>query len=193
MRITTDRTVIRAFMEKDASGLLEYQSNPRTNCFKGDCLDSITEALAYMERGPKEMLRYAVCLKEDDRIIGEVFALPEKGDTYSVGWHFNQRFEGQGYAREAATAFFEYLFEEVGARRIYGYVEEDNVRSQRLCERLGMRMEGCFREFVSFVSNPDGTPRYEDTRVYAILSREWESQLRAVKAPRYDEQSDYYF
>lgn len=62
---------------------------------------------------------------------------------------------------------------EAGARRIYGFVEDDNIRSKRLCERLGMRREGCFKEFVTFVNNPDGSPKYEDTCVYAILEKEW--------------------
>lgn len=193
MRITTDRTVIRTFMKKDASGLLEYLSDSRASRFNGGRPGSVPDALAYIEREPKDTLRYAVCLKETDRIIGEVFAKPENGDTYSVGWLLNQRFEGQGYAREAAMALIDYLFGKADARRIYAYVEEDNTRSQRLCERLGMRMEGCFREFISFVSNPDGTPRYEDIRIYAILRTEWEQQLRTAKIPRYDEQSNYYF
>lgn len=47
-------------------------------------------------------------------------------------------------------------------------MEDDNIRSKRLCERLGMRREGCFKEFVTFVNNPDGSPKYEDTCVYAI-------------------------
>ena len=68
----------------------------------------------------------------------------------------------------------EWLFHrEAGARRIYGFVEDDNIRSKRLCERLGMRREGCFKEFVTFVNNPDGSPKYEDTCVYAILEKEW--------------------
>ncbi len=61
------------------------------------------------------------------------------------------------------------------ARRIYGFVEDDNIRSKRLCERLGMRREGCFKEFVTFINNPNGTPKYEDTRVYSILKKEWNS------------------
>lgn len=36
-----------------------------------------------------------------------------------------------------------------------------------------MRHEGCFKEFVTFVNNPDGSPKYEDTCVYAILEKEW--------------------
>ena len=99
--------------------------------------------------------------------------LAEIRDTYNVGWHFNKRFEGKGFACEAAAGLLDYLFREAGARRIYGFVEDDNIRSKRLCERLGMRREGCFKEFVTFVNNPDGSPKYEDTCVYAILEKEW--------------------
>jgi hypothetical protein len=36
-----------------------------------------------------------------------------------------------------------------------------------------MRKEACFEEFISFVNNPNGTPKYENTFVYAILKKEW--------------------
>ena len=175
MIIETKHLIIRYFQEKDVAGLLEYLSHPRVNCFVGDRLCSVESALAYISNTPKDMLRYAVCLKEDDSIIGDVFALREYTDTFSVGWHFNQRFEGKGLAYEAATGLLDYLFHDSGARRIYGFVEDDNLRSKRLCERLGMRHEGCMKEFISFVCHPDGTPRYEDTCIYAILNKEWKS------------------
>lgn len=53
-------------------------------------------------------------------------------------------------------------------------MEDDNFRSQKLCEHLGMRKEGCFMEFISFTQNEDGTSKYEDTLQYAILKKEWE-------------------
>ena len=171
--IETERIIIRNFKQKDAEGLLEYLSHPRVNCFAGDRLCSREAAWAYMQYSPKDMLRYAVSLKKDDFIIGDVFALRENEDTYNVGWHFNKRFEGKGFACEAAAGLLDYLFREAGARRIYGFVEDDNIRSKRLCERLSMRREGCFKEFVTFVNNPDGSPKYEDTCVYAILEKEW--------------------
>ena len=55
----------------------------------------------------------------------------------------NLAYAGKGCAYEAARAFFDYLFREKGARRIYAYTEDDNLPSQRLCERLGMRWRGC--------------------------------------------------
>ena len=85
----------------------------------------------------------------------------------------NDKYQGKGYAYEAAQAFFDYLFKERGVRRIYAYTEDNNIASQHLCEKLGMRQEGLFKEFISFVKNPDGTPHYENTYQYAVLRKEW--------------------
>lgn len=39
--------------------------------------------------------------------------------------------------------------------------------------RIGMRREGIFMEFVSFINVPDGNPIYENIIQYAILKKEW--------------------
>ena len=114
--IETERIIIRNFKQKDAEGLLEYLSNPRVNCFAGDRLCSEEAAWAYMQYSPKDMLRYAVSLKKDDFIIGDVFALRENEDTYNVGWHFNKRFEGKGFACEAAAGLLDFF----SGRRAHG-------------------------------------------------------------------------
>ena len=89
----------------------------------------------------------------------------------------NEAYQGKGYAYEAAHAFFDYLFHDKGARRIYAYTEDYNLPSQHLCERLGMRREGLYMEFISFVNNPDGSPRNENTVQYSILKKEWRREL----------------
>lgn len=70
----------------------------------------------------------------------------------------------------------DYLFNKKGARRIYAYTEDYNIPSQKLCEKLGMRREGMFIEFVSFVNDEDGNPIYENTIQYAIIKKEWQSK-----------------
>lgn len=87
----------------------------------------------------------------------------------------NSDFAGQGFALEAARAAIDHLFETRGVRRIYAYVETDNLPSQRLCMRLGMRQEGLFREFISFEDDDVGAPIYVDTLQFAILKKEWRS------------------
>lgn len=84
------------------------------------------------------------------------------------------KYEGKGLAFEAAKGLLEYLFTQKNARRIYGYVEDDNIRSQNLFKRLGMRLEGTFVEYVSFIKTENGEPKYENTMQFAILKKEWE-------------------
>jgi RimJ/RimL family protein N-acetyltransferase len=175
MNIKTERLVIRDFEDKDAEGLYQYLSNPPVNCFKKEKVNSLEEALKKViekKNGSSYGNSYAVCLQDSDFIIGDIFALKEGSDTYNVGWNFNLNYGEKGYATEAAEAFLKYLFEK-DARRIYAYTEDDNISSQKLCKRIGMREEGLFLEFISFIDNEDGTPHYENTYQFAILKKEW--------------------
>lgn len=183
MIIKTERLILRPFSENDAPDVLEYLREPEVNCFADMKLSSLEEATTEMKKRIVETEYYfAIVLKNDGKVIGEIIAYPELGepnntdsplDTFSPCWMLNKDYQGKGYAYEAAYAFFDYLFRDKGARRIYAYTEDYNLSSQHLCEKLGMRREGLFMEFVSFVNNPDGTPRYENTVQYAILKKEW--------------------
>ena len=185
MIIETERLMLRPFRESDAPDVFEYLKEPAVNCFASMKLNSLEEAYEEMKKRVGETEYYfAIVLKADNKVIGEIDAFPERGephdtasplDTFSPCWMLNGNYQGKGYAYEAAHAFCDYLFREKGARRIYAYTEDYNLSSQHLCEKLGMRREGLFVEFVSFVNNTDGTPRYENTIQYAILKKEWES------------------
>ncbi|MEN3161290.1 GNAT family protein [Tistrella mobilis] len=172
--VETDRLVLRNFRKSDAAGLFAYLEAPVAGCFLSLRLESLAAAEAEAEKrgGSDEYL--AVCLKQTDSLIGDVFAMQED-DTWSVGWNFNPAWGGRGYALEAARALFGWLFSTAGARRLYAYVEDHNLASQRLCERLGMRREGLFLDFVSFRTDATGAPIYENTFQYALLRREWEA------------------
>ena len=187
MSIVTDRLILRPFLETDAADVYEYLKEPSVNCFACMRLNSLEEARAEVKRRLGETeYHFAIALKDSGKVIGEIEAYPEPGDphgsgdsprdTFSPCWMLNENYQGKGYAFEAARAFFDYLFSQKGARRIYAYTEDYNLASQRLCEKLGMRREGVFLEFISFVTQPDGSPRYENTVQYAILKKEWDRQ-----------------
>lgn len=184
MVIETERLVLRPFLESDATDVYEYLHEPAVHCFACMKLETIDDAKKEMKNRIGETEYYfAITLKESGKVIGEIDAYPETGephadentpkDTFSPCWMLNRQYHGKGYAFEAAHAFFDYLFKVKGARRIYAYTEDYNLSSQHLCEKLGMRREGMFMEFVSFINNPDGTPLYENTCQYAILKKEW--------------------
>ena len=182
--IETSRLLLRPFTESDAADAFEYLKAPTVNCFACMKLNSLEEAQTEMKKRTDDELYFAIVLKENGKVIGEIFAGAEATspdeqdaaqDTFSPCWMLNPAYQGKGYAYEAAKAFFDYLFTQKGARRIYAYTEDYNHSSQRLCEKLGMRREGLFMEFVSFINNPDGTPLYENTMQYAILKKEWKA------------------
>ena len=182
--IETERLILRPFVMEDAADVFEYLEKPAVNCFACMKLNTLEEAgKEVASRQADGEYHFAIVLKDSGKVIGEIAAHPESSqpdgaenfarDTFSPCWMLNEAYQGRGYAYEAAHAFFDYLFHEKGARRIYAYTEDYNLSSQRLCEKLGMRREGLYLEFVSFINDADGNPIYENTMQYAILKKEW--------------------
>jgi RimJ/RimL family protein N-acetyltransferase len=182
--IETTRLILRPFCAEDAADVLEYLKKPMVNCFACMRINSFAEAQAAVEeKMAHSEYCFAVVLKDTGKVIGEIEAHPESSqpdkaenfaeDTFSPCWMLSPFYQGKGYAFEAAKAFFDYLFYQKGARRIYAYTEDYNLPSQNLCRKLGMRQEGLFMEFVSFVNDAQGNPIYENTMQWAILKKEW--------------------
>lgn len=179
--IETKRLILRPFVESDADDAYEYLHVPQVHCFEEMRTASLAEAKnAVLERAKDSEYYFAIVLKESGKVIGEIFAHPEGNDhpgsncdTFSPCWMLNSKYHGKGYAYEAAQAYFDFLFNDKGARRLYAYTEDYNTASQKLCEKLGMRREGFYLEFISFVDDENGNPIYENTYEYAILKKEW--------------------
>ena len=171
--IETERLILRPFTESDYENVFEYLNEPMVRCFACMKLNTLEEAKAETLKKAKETdYLFAVVLKESGKVIGEIEAHPESSqpdkaenyalDTFSPCWMLNKKYHGNGYAYEAAKAFFDYLFDEKGARRVYAYTEDYNIPSQKLCEKLGMRREGLFKDFVTFVNDENGNPRVSE-------------------------------
>jgi RimJ/RimL family protein N-acetyltransferase len=92
-------------------------------------------------------IMFAVERSEDQRMIGEVGIYIEAAtkQTGDIGWSMNQAFCGHGYATEAARLLLDYAFNERKLQRVTASMSAHNLRSIRLCERLGMRLEKTMR------------------------------------------------
>ena len=182
MILETERLILRPFIKEDAKDVFEYLKEPLVNCFACMKLNSLEETYKLIDERSKDTeYIFAIVLKENNKVIGEIDSHPESTspninsalDTFSPCWMLNKKYHGNGYAYEAAHAFFDYLFNQKGARRIYAYTEDYNISSQKLCKKLGMRQEGFSKEFVSFINDESGNPIYENTMQWAILKIEW--------------------
>jgi RimJ/RimL family protein N-acetyltransferase len=146
----TARLVLRHFAPEDAPFILELVNEPGWKQFIGDRgVDSLETARNYIETVPLTSYRehgfgvYAVELKGEHTLVGLCGLLKRDTlDDVDIGFALLSRFEGRGYAREAANATLAYARDQLGLRRVVAITTEDNDRSGRLLQSCGMKFEG---------------------------------------------------
>lgn len=180
MRITTQRLLLREFNPDDCQLVLAYHNTPRYLRFYPQEAESEEQVRAFVQRfvdqaqeKPRQKYQLAICLAESGQLIGNVGVRlgglgprqPEarQGD---IGYEINPEFWGQGYATEAALAILRFGFENLRLHRIWARCLADNLASQRVLEKIGMRREGRLRQDEFFKD------RWWDTLIYAILEGE---------------------
>jgi len=85
--------------------------------------------------------RFAVALKENDRIIGGVGLDGDTGtetDEPALGYWLGQPYWGKGYGREAVAAVIDYGFRTLGIRTIRAYTDPSNTASQKVLLHCGL-------------------------------------------------------
>lgn len=173
-KILTDRLVIRRFERDDWPGLFEYLSDSEVVRFEPYDVYSEDRAKEEALRRSGDESFHAVCLRQDGRLIGNLYLGQGGFDTWELGYVFNRRYQGQGYVTEGARALMDYAFSNLGARRIVAMCSPENPRSWKLLERLQMRREGLLLKNVYFKKDENGEPIWLDTYEYALLKSEWD-------------------
>ena len=114
-------------------------------------------------------LRFAVVLPETEEVIDDVSMWSSPSDRLQaeIGYVFNARFHGRGYATEAVTEILRIGFEEAGLHRITANADARNAASVRVMERAGMRRE------AHFVQGSYEKGEWVDEVEYGILADEW--------------------
>ena len=113
-------------------------------------------------------LAAAVVLR-DGTFVGDLvlwYSSPAEHRSAELGFSFDPRHHGNGYATEAARAIVGWALAN-GVHRVHGRAEVRNVASVRVLEKLGMRKE------AHFVENEWVKDEWSSEVVYAILDREW--------------------
>lgn len=68
-----------------------------------------------------------------------------KVPAFELGYWCRSSRQRQGYTREALAALLRHAFDGLGARRVAVRTDEVNVASRRLCEAVGLELEGTLR------------------------------------------------
>lgn len=143
--LESKRVYLRHFEEKDARQLLKWGQDTRYHDLAGfERYQNLAEAQRgtrlYMER----LESYAICLRENDQIVG-LIELYERGmdersgllKTKEVGFLLGQAFEGHGYMTEALHLILDYAFKNKHQKEIWAGTFVHNERSQKLLEKMG--------------------------------------------------------
>ncbi|MFJ3903573.1 GNAT family N-acetyltransferase [Streptomyces sp. NPDC090025] len=169
VRIETPRLLLRRWRSSDVAPLAAVQADPEVMRWirDGSVRDEeetragieVYEA-SWRERG---FGLFAVEVRETGELAG--FAglavphfLPEVLPAVEIGWRLGREFWGRGLATEAARAALDFGFRECGLDRILSIVQEGNTASERVTQKLGMRLD---RETVDPATG-------RATRIFAI-------------------------
>ncbi|GHT17887.1 acetyltransferase [Bacteroidia bacterium] len=87
---------------------------------------------------------WAVILKETNEFVGQCGLTIQdiNGEKYlEVGYLFKKKHWHKGFATEAAIACKNYAFKTLNAEKVYSIIRTNNIASQRVAERNGMKIE----------------------------------------------------
>jgi len=118
-----------------------------------------------------DWLGAAVVERASGLTVGDVALhwLSERDRTAEIGFIFDPRWQGNGYATEAARTLIDWAFTAAGIHRVIGRTEARNGASERVLQKLGMRRE------AHLVENEWVKGEWQSELVYAVLDREWAS------------------
>ncbi|MNL48225.1 putative ribosomal N-acetyltransferase YdaF [compost metagenome] len=83
------------------------------------------------------------------------------------GYSLSRAFWGKGLATEAARAIITFGFEVLALNRIEAKCMVENVASERVMQKAGLRFDAVLRQYWQ----KHGT--FHDVKVYALLSSDW--------------------
>jgi RimJ/RimL family protein N-acetyltransferase len=174
--IETERLLLRPLdPDGDTEDVYAYTSRPdvcRYIPFEPKSRDQVREFLATRRAtldDEGQPLGLAAVLRETGRVIGDLvlFWRSREHGCGELGYVFNPRFHGHGYATEACAAVLEIAFDGLGLHRVIARIDARNDPSAGVLRRLGMRQE------AYLVQNEWFKGEWSDEIDFAILASEW--------------------
>jgi len=170
--ITTKRLKIRTFTENDYVDLFEYLSDRQTYKYEPGKPITIEKSKKLCIERSKSGNFLAVELKHENKVIGHIYfnkIEPKNLLTFEIGYIFNKKYQGKGFAAEAIQNFIKYKFFKSNIHKIIAHCNPKNIKSWKLLERLRFKREGKLRKNIFFNKDKNKNPIWLDTYEYGIL------------------------
>lgn len=146
----TERLIIRPTSENDAAFILNLLNTPKWIKYIGDRnVKSIENARDYIKDKMIPQLErlgysnYTIIRKEGHKKIGTCGLYDREGlEWIDIGFAFLPDYEKKGFAFEASTRIKEAAFTDFGIEIISAITTKENIESQKLLEKLGLKLIG---------------------------------------------------
>ena len=182
--LETARLRLRRFSIDDAVDMYEYASDQLvTKHVFWSPHASLNATMEFLNRHVQlvqnsEVCSWAVEHKADRKMIGTcgfVWWRPEHGKA-EIAYAISRKYWNQGLTSEAVAAGIDWGFETLKLNRIEARCMPENVASERVMQKCGMRCEGTMRQTMLVKG------KYIDLKMYAILKEQYENFKKASKS-----------
>ncbi|WP_018252523.1 GNAT family N-acetyltransferase [Salinispora mooreana] len=180
VNLRTERLTLRPVRDEDIDRILEYRNLPEVGRWLLRTEVDPAAFRATWRRCAEDPDDHSVAVALDRVVIGTVsldvrnsMGQPgtPPGTEAEIGYIFDPKYGGHGYATEAVSAMLAHAFDRLGLRRITAGCYADNLPSVRLLEKLGMR-----REQHGVGDSWHAELGWVDGYTYALLADEWHHQ-----------------
>jgi RimJ/RimL family protein N-acetyltransferase len=146
----TERLTLKPTSEEDDTFIFELLNTPKWIKYVGDRnVKTVEGAREYIKIKMLPQLKrlgyanYTVIRKADNCKMGTCGLYDREGlEGIDIGFAFLPEYERKGYAFESASKLKEVAFNEFGLTQINAITVKDNISSQKLLEKLGMKLNG---------------------------------------------------
>lgn len=147
IRVETDRLILRPPAMVDFEPWVAFMANPKATRYIGGPQPRAAVWRGFMAMAGSWHLTgfamFSVIEKSSGRWIGRVGPWqPDGWPGTEVGWSLIRECWGQGFAREAAVASMDWVFDMLGWTDVIHTIDPDNRASQVLAHRLGSSNRG---------------------------------------------------
>jgi ribosomal-protein-alanine N-acetyltransferase len=172
--VKSKRVLIRKLTLDDAKDVFEFTSNPETSkilsWYPHQTIETTKNFLSSIIKKYENDIasQWAVELISERKVIGIAgfIAYFEEHSKGEIAYVLSPDYQNKGYMTEALELIINYGFDVMGLKRIEAKCEIDNFASEKVLQKLGMRLEGCCYSYLFRKG------KFRDYKLYALLKND---------------------
>ena len=120
----------------------------------------------------KDGNEFAFVILENGKIVGRigVYKIDNQNKTGEIGYWIGEKVQGKGIVTRSCEGLIDFCFDRLNLNRVEIRCAVENVKSQRIPERLHFEQEGILRQ-AEWLHN-----RFSDLRLYSMLRQDWRNR-----------------